>query len=93
LKNVKLCIGKNNKKYSHLFKANFVIAKKLAQEVIIGVDILKPNKCIVEYRKNTLQCGNSVVEIFTLEPKKLKLAYANCSVVIAPFSQGLFWIN
>jgi predicted aspartyl protease len=78
---------------SHLFKADFVIAYKLAQEVIIGVDILKPNQCIVDYRNNTLQCGDSVVDTFTLEPKQIKLAHANCAVDIAPFSQELFWVN
>jgi len=39
-------------------KADFVIAKDLAHKVIIGVDILKPNGCIVNFGDNKLTCGD-----------------------------------
>ena len=36
--------------------ATFVIAKQLAHDLIIGVDILKPNRFIVNYDDNILTC-------------------------------------
>ena len=54
---------------------------------------MKPNKCTVDYKSNTLTCGDSKVEIFTIESLRVKLAHANCLVNINPFSFETFWIN
>ena len=48
---------------SKILIANFVIAKDLAHKIIIGVDILKPNGCVLDFNVNKLYCGESQSEI------------------------------
>ena len=72
-------------------KATFIIAENLTQDIIIGVDILKPNKCVVDYANNTLSCGNATVNIKTMEPSKPKLIRAIELIELAPYTQQLIW--
>jgi hypothetical protein len=37
------------------FTAPFIIARNLAQDIFICVNILKPHSCIVDYKSNTLR--------------------------------------
>ena len=69
------------------FKAIFIIANELSQELIIGVDILKPNNCIIDFAKNSLSCGDSKITINTIEPQKTSFAHANANIEINPFNQ------
>ena len=73
-------------------KGTFIIAKSLAQNIIIGVDILKRNNCIVNYSNNTLRCKNSEIKLKTFQPFKTSIVRANCSIEIAPFETSLMWI-
>ena len=41
----------------------FIVAKDLSQNLIIGVDILSPNNCIIDYSTNQLIVGNSNIPI------------------------------
>ena len=66
-------------------EANFVIAKNLAQNVIIGVDILKPNNCVVDFSTNKLLCENESIDIKTYNSIKPKTIYSNCNITIEPY--------
>ena len=50
-----------------IIKGNFIISTQLAHEVIIGVDILNKNKCIVDFGENKLECNGEKIEIKTRE--------------------------
>ena len=58
---------------SRIFNADFIIAKNLAQNDIIGVDFLRPNGFIVDYNKNKLIIGDTFVDIETIEHIKEKI--------------------
>ena len=51
-----------------LIKAVFKIARDLSQDIIIGVYILKPNGCILDFKTNELRIGNTCLKIQTIEP-------------------------
>lgn len=84
--NLKLKIGTTT------CNANFIIAKKLAHDVIIGVDILQANKCIVDYEANLLKCNGSTVDIHTLMPRSTNLIHAINNIEIAPYDNEIMWI-
>ena len=44
-------------------KTRFIVAKDLSQDIIKGVDILKPNNFIIDYSNNSLRCGDSKRQI------------------------------
>ncbi len=69
--------------------ANFVIAKQL----IIGVDILKPNNFIVNYDTNTLTCQSHSVSIQTITHIKTHLIHSNCSIDLLPNTTDIIWIQ
>jgi predicted aspartyl protease len=81
--------------------ATFVIAKDLAQNVIIGVDILKPNGFIVDFKRNKLRWGVSksildgdeqnAIGIYSILPKQTKIIRTSVNLEIAPFSSELIW--
>jgi hypothetical protein len=73
--------------------ANFVIAKQLAHDIIIGVDILKPNNFIVNYDNNTLTCLSHSIPIQTITPIKTHLIHSNCSIDILPNTTDIIWIK
>ena len=75
------------------FICRFVVAKELSQEVILGVDILKPNGCVIDFANNKLFCGDSSVDLKTITPIKSFYAHSNDSIQINPFSQELMWIS
>ena len=75
------------------FKAIFIIAKELSQEMIIGVDILKPNNCVIDFAENSLSCGDSKIKINTIEPQKTSFAHANANMEISPFDQETVWVK
>jgi hypothetical protein len=51
-----------------VFCASLNVAKDLLQDVIIGVDILKPNACILDFATNKLTWGKSKDDILTIKP-------------------------
>jgi predicted aspartyl protease len=75
------------------FFARFVVAKELSQDVILGVDILKPNGCIIDFANNKLLCGDSSVDLKTISPIKPFYAHSTDTIEINPFSQELMWIS
>ena len=75
------------------FMAPFIVAKELAQDVIIGVDILKPNRCIIDFDKNILICGKGTLDIVTMTPPRSAYAHANCNITINSYEQEIIWVN
>ena len=75
------------------FNSNFIVAKDLSQEMIIGVDILSPNKCIIDFANNDLILGDSHMRIKTIEPLRAQLVHANCNIIVMPSEIETFWIN
>ena len=61
-------------------QANFIIAKDLSQELIIGVDILATHKCIVDFDKHVMQCRENTVPINIYNPPKPSLILANGNI-------------
>lgn len=76
-----------------IFQAPFIIAKNLAQDVIIGVDILKANSCVVDFKNNKLVCNNEFIEIKSPGSSKSKTIYANENINIEPFKRDTFLFN
>ena len=72
--------------------APFIIARNLAQDIIIGVNILKPHSCIVDYKSNTLRCGFDQIPINSTAPVKTYLVHANCPVELRPLEHQVLWI-
>ncbi|RNA20562.1 zinc knuckle [Brachionus plicatilis] len=68
----------------------FIISRKLAHDLIIGVDILKPNNCIVDYKSDKLICGNSQIQLRTKEPRKEKIIYTSNAIMIEPYSRQVY---
>ncbi len=64
------------------FIAPFIIARNLAQDIIIGIIILKPHSCIADYKSNTLRCGFNQIPINSTAPVKTYLVHANCPIEI-----------
>ncbi|CAF1106018.1 unnamed protein product, partial [Brachionus calyciflorus] len=55
---------------SKIIQGDFIIAKNLSNDVIIGVDILKSNNCIIDFYKSILKCkGQKIKKTF---PESLK---------------------
>ena len=67
-----------------LIKAVFKIARDLSQDIIIGVYILKPNGCILDFKTNELRIGNTCLKIQIIEPNKTTFLHATHSVTIKP---------
>ncbi|RNA37614.1 hypothetical protein BpHYR1_039264 [Brachionus plicatilis] len=68
----------------------FIISRKLAHDLIIGVDILKPNNCIVGYKSDKLICGNSQIQLRTKESRKGKIIYTSNAIMIEPYSMQVY---
>jgi predicted aspartyl protease len=75
------------------FGASLIVAKDLSQDVIIGVDILKPNACIIDFATNKLTCGKSKVDILTIKPLKSSFAHANYPIEIQPYGQEIVMVE
>lgn len=73
--------------------ATFVIAKHLAHDLIIGVDILKPNRFIVNYDDNILTCQSVSVPIQSVTPVKTQLIHANSSIKLLPNTTDIIWVK
>jgi hypothetical protein len=73
--------------------AIFVIAKQLAHELIIGVDILKPNRFILNYDDNILTCQSLSVPIQSITPVKTQLIHANFSIELLPYTTDIIWVK
>ena len=72
--------------------APFIIARDLAQDIIIGVNILKPHSCIVDYKHNTLRCGLDKIPIKSTAPVKTDIVHANCPIELGPLEHNVLWI-
>ena len=71
----------------------FIIAKNLAHDVLIGVDILKPNNFIINYEKNTLTCNSYSIPIQTVTPVKTNLIHSTSSINLSPNTTTTIWIK
>jgi hypothetical protein len=82
--------------------ATFVIAKDLAQNVIISVDILEPNGFIVDFKQNKLRWGvngstldgdeQNAIWIYSILQRQSKIIRTNVNLDIAKFSSELIWM-
>ena len=63
-------------------KAKFVIARNLLHDVIIGVDILRKENCIVDFHNNTLSIGQNSIVINTLPVFDEKIIYSEEEISI-----------
>lgn len=66
-------------------KVILIIAKSLAQNIIIGVDILKNNGFIVDYRENTLKLKEETVLINSISQPIYKAIRTEKDIEIKPF--------
>jgi hypothetical protein len=71
----------------------FIIAKNLAHDVLIGVDILKPNNFIINYETNTLTCNSYSIPIQTVTPVKTNLIHSTSSINLSPNTTTTIWIK
>ena len=65
----------------------------MAHDFIIGVDILKPNRFIVNYDDNILTCHSVSVPIQSVTPVKTQLIHANCSIKLLPNTTDIIWVK
>ena len=83
-----------NVKMGHkTIRAVFIVAEGLAQDVIIGVDILRPNGFIVNFKKGQLECDNEKIQINSIQCQSSQVLRSNANVSIAPFSQTTEWLQ
>ena len=73
--------------------ATFIVAKDLTQNIIIGVDVLSPNKCIIDFSSNKLRVKGSHIEIETLDPPKTRFLHANSNIELNPFEDEVTWVK
>ncbi|CAF0859482.1 unnamed protein product [Brachionus calyciflorus] len=73
-----------------LVKGDFVIAKNLSSNLILGVDFLKANNCIIDFRQNLLKSGENKVE---LNIKNSKVICASSEITINAFDSFTYKIK
>lgn len=71
-------------------KVVLIIAKSLAQNIIIGVDILKKNGFIVDFKKNTLKLKEETVLINSISQPIYQAIRAVKEIEIKPFHHYIY---
>lgn len=69
------------------FLATFIIAKGLSHDVIVGTDILRKNKCVLNFDKKELQCGKETIPINPISELPSKTVSATTVLKLEPFSK------
>ena len=78
---------------SKIIEATFIISRQLSHDVIVGMDILKPNKFVIDLDKNELVCGEEKVEITTEKFEVPELICAVKQIEIEPLSTTTYKIK
>lgn len=67
-------------------KAVFISAKNLSHDVIIGTDILKHNKCVVDFNSNELHCRSEKIPINVITPVPSYTVWNKIEIEVEPNS-------
>jgi len=73
-----------------LVKGDFIIAKNLSNDIILGVDFLKINKCVIDFNKDNLFCNKQKID---LKSKSSNVVCSTHDFTIEPFSSKIFKTN
>ena len=76
---------------SKAFDVSLVVARNLSHSLIIGTDVIRENKFIIDFKTNKIRIGNEEVQIEDNNREPRRIVVAGKSVDIEPFSEKTIW--